>query len=193
MLLLPRLLPFVIFAAAVLLSPGAAVGEDEVEEGFTVRSASTQLNDNVYFLNAVMEAQLPEYIRSAVDQGFELPISMEIEFYRARSLWFDERIIYIKQQYRIRYHTLLDVVSVYDVNAGMSRYFANLDEALDRLMVVYNSPILDRNNLEAEQEYRGRLRFGIDSEELPLPLKSSSLWRNNWELASDWFEWELAS
>ena len=34
-------------------------------------------------------------------------------------------------------------------------------------------------------------RFGIDTEELPLPLKSSSLWDNDWDLTSDWFEWRL--
>ena len=32
---------------------------------------------------------------------------------------------------------------------------------------------------------------GIDSDELPLPLKSSSLWDNDWDLKSDWYEWEV--
>ena len=51
--------------------------------------------------------------------------------------------------------------------------------------------MLDIGNLAADQAYYARVRFGIDTDELPLPLKSSSLWDNDWDLQSDWFEWKV--
>ena len=36
-----------------------------------------------------------------------------------------------------------------------------------------------------------RIRFGIDTDELPQPLKASALWDNDWDLQSDWYEWEV--
>lgn len=172
---------------AMIICPAYA----EEEPAFAVASVNSQLNESVYFINAVFDIELPYYIRSAVDQGFDLPLVMEIEGFRQRTMWFDEKIVFIKQQYMLRYHTLLDAVSILDVNAGNRLYYASLDEAIERLSVLIDYPALDNNTLQNGKLYHARIRFGIDSNELPLPLKSSSLWKNNWDLKSDWFEWEL--
>lgn len=158
---------------------------------FAVASVNSTLNGSVYFINAVFEINLPYYIKSAVDQGFDLPLIMEIEVFRSRGMWFDEKVVYIKQQYLLRYHALLDSVSILDVNAGNRLYYASLDEAIARLSVLIDYPALDNNRLQDGKYYNARIRFGIDSSELPLPLKSSSLWENDWDLKSDWVEWEL--
>lgn len=161
------------------------------EPAFVITSVNSRLNESVYFLNAVIEIKLPYYIKSAVDQGFDLPLVMEIEGFRKRNLWFDEKVVYIRQQYLLRYHTLLDSVSILDINAGNRLYYASLEEAIARLSVLINYPALDNNSLQEGKFYNARIRFGIDSGELPLPLKSSSLWKNDWDLKSDWVEWEL--
>lgn len=160
-------------------------------QAFKISSVSTQLEESVYFLNAVIEIELPEYIVSAVDQGFDLPLVMEIQVYRQRNMWFDERVVYIRQQYKLRYHSVLDVVSILDLNAGQRRFYASLDDAIDQLSVFMHFPVLDHNSLLEDKKYNARLRFGIDVNELPLPLKSSSLWENNWELTSEWSSWEV--
>ena len=161
------------------------------QDSFVVESVNSQLNESVYFLNAVFSISLPDYIANAIEQGIELPLVMEIEAYRYRLLWFDKRIVYIKQQYRIGYDALLDEFSLFNVNAGMLRYYSSLEKALMSLTVLIDYPGLDNNALVPGEKYNMRLRFGIDSIELPLPLKSTSLLKNNWELKSDWFEWEL--
>jgi hypothetical protein len=161
------------------------------QQAFTIETASSQLDDNVYFLNTVFQINLPGYIVKAVDQGFALPLSMEIEVFERSNLWFDSKVVFIRQQYRIQYHSLLDEYSVFDVNAGNRVFVSTLKDSVSKLSVLLNFPVLDNNNLVADEKYRARLRFGIDSNELPLPLKSSSLWKNNWDLVSDWYEWEI--
>ena len=86
---------------------------------------------------------------------------------------------------------MLDSFVVLDVNTSERHYFDSRIAAVQFIEVVYNYPMLDINNLAADKDYYARVRFGIDSDELPLPLKSSSLWDNDWGLKSDWFEWEV--
>jgi len=167
-----------------------SVGADN-SASFQVESVNTQLNDSVYFLNSVLKIELPGYILSAVDQGFELPLALEIEVYQNKRLWFDDLVVFIKQQYVVQYHSLLDSFSILDVNAGQRRYFPSIEEVYTRLSVILNFPVLDNNNLSEDESYHARLRIGVDSSELPIPLKSSSLWKNNWDLKSEWYEWDV--
>jgi len=174
-----------------LLMPGMRPLYAQQQDPFEVKSASTQLNETVYFLNAVFEINLPPYISSAFEQGFDLPLAMEVNISRKRAFWFDEELVTIKQKYRIQYHSILDTVSVLNVNSGSHVYFSTLDEALAYLSVLLNFPMLDNNTLDPDEHYRARLKFGVDTAELPTPLKSSSLWENDWNLVSDDYAWEI--
>lgn len=156
---------------------------------FDVKSASTQRDGTVYFLNAVFDINFPHYIIESFEQGFDVPVLMEVEVFRDRNYWVDEKVVYIKQQYGLQYHPVLDSISIFNVNRGSRQYFSSLDEAVNQLSVVLGYPMLDRNNLLPGEEYYARLRLGIDELEIPIPLKSSALWENDWDLVSDWYEW----
>jgi hypothetical protein len=160
-------------------------------DAFVVESASSVPRERVYFLNAVFAINLPDYIASAVDHGFELPLVLEVEVYRQRSFWFDDQVVHIRQLYRINHYSLLDSVSLLDVNSGLRKLYPNLDDAVQSLSVVLEQPLIDRSTLQAGQTYTARLRLGIDQGALPLPLKSTSMWENDWNLVSDWYEWEM--
>ena len=86
---------------------------------------------------------------------------------------------------------MLDSYVVFDVNSSERRYFDSRQAAVQFIEVVYNYPMLNIKNLAPGREYYARVRFGIDSDELPLPLKSSSLWDNDWDLTSDWYKWDV--
>jgi hypothetical protein len=184
-----RLILIWVVSLMLIAQPSMLLAEQT--EPFVVKSATTQLNGSVYFLNAVVEINLPPYITRAVDQGFNLPLLVEIELYRHKTYWFNPRVAYIKQQYLLNYLPLLDAVSVLDVNSGRRQYFSTLKEALEHVSVFLEYPVLDKNTLSNDESYEVRMRIGIDQGALPIPLKSSSLWKNDWGLVSDWYDWEL--
>ena len=171
----------------LVLTPAAAYAQKE----FVIKSANTQLDESVYFLNAVFEINLPAYISEAFEQGFALPLAMQVEVFRERGFWLDKSVVTIKQQYRIQYHAMLDTVSLFNVNSGHRLHFSSLDEALNYLTVLLNYPLLDNNLLDSNERYNARLHFGVDHIELPIPLKSSSLWKNDWSIVSEWFKWDV--
>ncbi len=171
----------------LILTPGYAHAQKE----FVIKSVNTQLDDTVYFLNAVFEINLPDYITSAINQGFDLSLAMEVEIFEKRKFWFDKPVVMIKQQYRIHYHPMLDTVSLLNVNSGILLSFSSVEQSFNYLTVLLNYPLLDSNALNQREQYNARLHFGIDNSELPVPLKSSSLWKNDWDLVSEWHEWDI--
>lgn len=171
----------------LLLLPSQALAQQEI----AVNSASTRLDGNVYFLSAVFDINLPYHITAAFEQGFELPLVMEVEVFKHRTFWLDDDVVTIRQQYQLQHHAMLDSVSVLNVNAGSRLYYSTLKQALSRLTFVLDYPLLDNNALKPAESYNARIHFGIDMAELPVPLKSSSFWKNNWNIMSDWYEWNI--
>jgi len=175
--------------AALLLLCVSLAAQDR--EAFVVRHAAFNLTQSLLRLDLVVDSRIPKYILQAIDQGFAVPMMFEVEILSPRAYWFDTRIVSLKQQYLLQYQPMLDTFVVVDVNNSERAYFGDRDTAVEFIEVVYNYPMLDINNLSPDRNYYARVRYGIDSDELPLPLKSSSLWNNDWDLKSDWFEWEV--
>ena len=180
-----------VFAVLLVVLPPWQVVAAEEAEPFEIRRADFTLAQTLLQLDLVIDSNIPGYILLAIDQGFAVPLMFEVEIRSQKAYWFDPRIITLKQQYLLQYQPMLDSYVVLDVNHSERHYFDNRGAAVDFIEVVYNYPMMDINNLTPGAQYYARARFGIDSDELPLPLKSSSLWDNDWYLKSDWYEWEV--
>lgn len=176
------------FAILLLMMP-LVVAEDGV--AFRVQNASFSLDETLLELNSEIEIELPAYISIAIEQGFAVPLMFEVEILSPIKYWPDRKIVSLKQQYQLQFLPMLGSYVIFDLNAGQRYYFDSLNEAVEYLREVNNYPMLDVNNISDERSYYARLRFGIDSDELPLPLKSSSLWDNDWNLKSDWYAWDI--
>jgi hypothetical protein len=158
---------------------------------FRVQSASFSLHETLLKLDSEIEIKLPSYISIAIKQGFAVPLMFEVEILSPVRFWPDRKFVSLKQRYQLHYLPMLGSYVIHDLNAGQRYYFDKLSEAVENLQEVNGYPMLDINNISDERNYYARLRFGIDSDELPLPLKSSSLWDNDWDLKSDWFAWDI--
>ncbi len=180
-----RIVQFII----LLLMMPLVVAEDGV--AFRVQNASFSLDETLLELNSEIEIELPAYISIAIEQGFAVPLMFEVEILSPIKYWPDRKIVSLKQQYQIHFLPMLGSYVIFDLNAGQRYYFDSLNEAVEYLHEVNNYPMLDVNNISDERSYYARLRFGIDGDELPLPLKSSSLWDNDWNLKSDWYAWDI--
>ena len=175
-------------AVLTLLAP-SAMAQDK--DPFIVETADFSLDKEMLMLDMVVESEIPDYISIALEQGFAVPIMFEVEIRSEKRYWFDDRVVSLKQQYLLHHLPMLDSFVVLDINSSERHYFENREAAVRSLEVVYNYPMLKIDNLAADKEYYARVRYGIDTDELPLPLKSSSLWDNDWDLQSEWYEWEV--
>ncbi len=172
-----------------LLISAASISQAESE--FNIKTASFTMRDSLLLLDSTIEIELPQYINRAIDQGFAVPLMFEVEVLKYSQYWFDKKLLSLKQKYQLHYLPMLSSYAIYDVNADQRMYFNSRQEAVFYLEVIYAYPLFDITNINQSEPVYARLRVGIDVDELPLPLKSSSLWDNDWGLQSDWFEWEI--
>ena len=177
--------------ALLLLMIVSGLSMAQETEPFVVRRAEFTLDQSLLLLDLAVDSKIPDYIEIAIEQGFSVPIMFEVEIRASKRFWFDPRIVSLKQQYQLHHQPMLDSYVVFDVNKSERFYFSRREAAVRYIEVVYNYPMFNIHNLAPGREYYARVRFGIDADELPLPLKSSSLWDNDWGLRSDWYEWPI--
>jgi hypothetical protein len=171
-----------------MVAVGAGAEDDDP---FVVKRAAFKLDESMLMLDLEIASNIPEFITIAIDQGFAVPLMFEVEIRSENAYWFDPREVSLKQQYKLHHQPMLDSFVVFDVNTAERHYFDRREAAVQFIEFVYNYPMLDIENLATDKNYYARVRFGIDSDELPLPLQSSWFSNSDWDLQSEWYEWEV--
>lgn len=169
---------------------GAAAQENDPGR-FEVRSASVELTDNVYFLDARIDYRLSTDARAALESGLALTIRLEIELLNRRTMWMDTQTAALEQIYRLEYHALTERYIVRNQNRGDQASFATLFAALNFLGRIDRLPIIDAALLDRNRSYDIRVRALLDTEQLPGPLRLLAFWRRDWSLGSGWYRWRL--
>jgi len=180
---------WVVLALAMLMFVTTTMAEED--DPFVVKRAEFKLDASLLMLDLEIDSHIPDFISIAIEQGFAVPLMFEVEIRSKKAYWFDDKVVSLKQQYMLHFQPMLDSFVVLDVNAAERHYFEERKAAVQFIELVYNYPMLDINNLAADKNYYARVRFGIDSDELPLPLQSSWFWDSDWDLQSEWYEWEV--
>jgi hypothetical protein len=160
---------------------------------FQVRSASVDLEDGVYLLNARIEYRLSSESRDALNAGVPLNLRIDVEIIHSRRFWFDNTTAELRFRYQLEYHALSERYIVMNVNSGQQESFSSLFAALNFIGRVDKLPLIDAALLEEDRNYRIRLRAVLDVERFPGPLRLLAFWRRDWSLASDWYQWPLRS
>lgn len=158
-----------------------------------VRDGDVRLVDGVYVLDAQIEYRLSGAAEEALDSGVPLVILLEIEVERTRWWWWNAEVARLEQRYRLRYHALAERYVLTALNSGESRSFRNLHVLLEELGTVEGLPVIDAGLLDDDENYRVRLRAGVDLDALPLPLRTVAYISPAWSLTSEWRSWSLDS
>lgn len=189
---------FPAFVKGVLLvlifagSAQPAFADDEpADPNIEILSAGAVLKDQVYYLNARFRLRLKPQMVEALHAGIPLTFTVSVEVYRPRSYIWDAQVALLEQRYELSYQALTQQYVLKNLNSGVVNNFPNLVAASDVLGTIIELPILDRNLLNPEDEYRGRMQVRLDREELPLPLRLQSYFYSDWTLSSDWYSWPI--
>ena len=94
-------------------------------------------------------------------------------------------------RYELEYRPLSQRYLVRNLSSGDQDSFATLYSALNNLGRVQGLPVIDDALLEADKNYRVRLRALLSTRQYSAPLRLLFFWRDQWQLTSEWFEWSL--
>jgi hypothetical protein len=179
--------------AAVLLLIGTSrlPAQDDIEGGFTVRSAESELVSGVYFVNAIIDLQLSAEARAALDSGVPLTVHIEVDLIHIRRFWIDDEDADVDQRFELAYHALTERYIVRNLNSSDQASFATVDAALNYLGRIERLPFIDAALLNPERAYDVRIRAELDMDEFSGPLRLLTFWRRDFSLESDWYRWRL--
>jgi len=176
---------------ALVVAGGPVFAQESEESNVEILSAGAVLKGQVYYLNARFRLRLKPQMVEALHAGIPLTFTVSVEVYRSRSYLWDAQVALLEQRYELSYQALTEQYALKNLNSGVENDFPNLIAASDVLGTIVELPILDRNLLNPDDEYRGRMRVRLDREELPLPLRLQSYFYSDWTLASDWYSWPI--
>jgi len=172
-------------------------GSGQAQEGtdragyFAVRSAETRLVNGVHVLDARLQLVLSSEALEALASGITLTIELQVEVIRVRRWYIDDLTAELTTRYELEYRPLSQRYIVRNLNSGDQDSFATLYSALNNLGRVQGLPVIDDSLLEADKNFRVRLRAMLQTQQYSAPLRLLFFWRDEWQLKSEWSEWML--
>lgn len=177
---------------AMTLVTALAQNRSDRQGYFHVRSADTRLVDGVQVLDARLQLVLSDEALNALNNGVPLTIELNLEVIRVRRFMPDALDAELALTYELEYRPLSQRYIVRNRNSGNQDSFATLYSALNSLGRIENLPVVDDAILESNAAYRMRLQALLSTQQYPAPLRILFFWRDQWQLKSDWYEWQLA-
>ncbi len=167
--------------------------QDARAEEFTIRNASTALENGVFHLDARIEYAFSDDAVEALENGVPLTVRLKIRVSHPRAYLWDETVAELEQRYELRYHALSEKYIVRNLNTGVQRSFRSRRGAIDALGRIEKLPVLDEGLLDAGELYEVQLRTDLEISALPAPLRPVAWITPDWHLSSEWYVWELNS
>ena len=156
-----------------------------------VRSASVELTDEGYAVNADFNVELTPRIAEALHSGVSLYFLVEFELVRPRWYWFDEKTVASRLQYRLTYHALSRQYRLW--TGTLHQPFPTLDEALRVLERVRSWVVLEKDQVSPGQSYQAGVRMRLDQTQLPRPFQLTAVTSREWTFESEWLRFAFAA
>lgn len=170
-------------AGALLVAPGARA------EGITPVSAKVESGLDGYRLDAEFDVRFSPRLEEAVNRGVALYFIVEFELTKPRWYWFDEKPVHLSQTYKITYTPLL---RQYRLSAGSAyQNFTRFEEVVAALSRVRGWPVAEAGALAKQGEYQAAIRMRLDTTQLPKPFQLNAVASSDWNLASEWYRWNV--
>ena len=158
---------------------------------FDVRSAKSVLIDQTHVLDARLQLFLSDEALNALNSGVPLTIELNIEFIRVRRFMPDDKEIELSFQFELEYKPLSQRYIVRDTVNDTQDSYATLFSALNRLGRIQNLFLVNDKELSNDSNYRIRLQALLSTKQYSAPLRMLFFWRSQWDIKSEWYEWQL--
>ncbi len=186
-----RLATFLLAGFLVTSSPAWSQGNPDRAGYFDVRSASLTLVDGVQELDARLQLVLSAEALQALNSGITLTIELNLEVIRVRRFLPDDGEAELTVRYELEFRPLSQRYIMRNTNSGERESFATLYAALNNLGRIQSLPVIDNAVLNADSDYRIRLRALLSTKQYSATMRILFFWRSQWDLKSDWYEWRL--
>lgn len=167
-------------AMASIAVPGQAQ-TGNVRSGIELSALSAQQSDDGVLLSYAVRFDLSRDVEQALSRGVAVVFVAQAELLRSRWYWMDQSRAVATRRWRLGYQPLTRQwrLSV----DGLSRHFAQLNEALDVVRKGSRWRIADALAAGDEADHHVDFSFKLDTDELPRPLQIGLGMSSGWDLS----------
>jgi hypothetical protein len=176
-----------LFVVLIILFNAANANEYAAE----VKHAETTVQHDEYILAADLDYHLSPQANEALQNGVPLFWCIRIKLQQSHDFWLNKTLSKYTLRYRLQYHALLNMYRVLNENTGAMNSFSTLSAALNAMATVRDLPLIATKNLVADAHYLVAIKVFFDDDALPLPLQTQVIANRQWQLSSDWTQWNF--
>ena len=158
---------------------------------FHVRSATTVMVEGKHILDSRLQLFLSDEALNALNCGVPLTIELSVEIIRTRRFLPDAKEVELEFQYELEYRPLSQRYIVKNVQNEIQDSYATLFSALNKLGRVQDLILIENSSLEPQSNYRFRMQALLSTKQYSAPLRMLFFWRDQWDLKSEWYEWQF--
>lgn len=156
-----------------------------------VKSIETYTEDTAYYLDVLFGFELTEEADKALHHGIALEIHTHFQLRLERGWLRDKTISESKLIYILEHRPLTNNFLTINLNTGLRNSYSNLDAALNHINSVSRMELFDTRMLHKDKNYIARIRTFLDVGSLPPPMRPQAYFSSNWDMSSEWLEWEV--
>ena len=160
-------------------------------DGVNIKSTITYVDNNIYYLDASSKLSLTKESYKALRQGISFEIHTDFQLLEKRE-WLWNRIVLKKKLiYKLEHKPLTENFLITNLNTGIVNYYKNLDSAINAISNISRMKLFDKNKLQKNITYLGRIRLYLDIDSLPSPLRPRAYFSSDWNISSKWYRWKI--
>ena len=156
-----------------------------------IKTTHIYLENNTYYLDASYDFELSEEAYKALRHGISFEIHAHFQLRLKRTWLWDKTISENTLIYKLEHKPLTENFLTIDLLTGLRHSHDNLDAALNYIKTISKMTLFDQALLINNKTYTARIRAYLDIESLPPPMRPQAYFSSNWDLSSEWYEWEL--
>lgn len=156
-----------------------------------IKSTHAYTEDETYYLDALFNIQLTEEALKALRHGIALEIHTQFQLHAEREWLWNKKINEITLMHRLEHHPLTEDYLTINLKTGLRLSYSNLESALNYISSISKMALFNKDQLKQENKYIGRIRAYVDIESLPSPIRPQAYFSPNWDISSEWYEWEV--
>jgi len=157
----------------------------------TIEMASLIADKGQYKLAADVHFPLSPIAVEALQNSISLVWNIRLKIFQQRAYLWDKELLDRTLSYRVRYHALLNMYQVKNEGNGEIRRFFSQSAAFSALGKIRNLIIVEQAQFPQTENLWVALKVQLDREALPLPLRPIAYFDQQWDLSSDWLQWQI--
>ncbi len=156
-----------------------------------IKSTHAYTEDTTYYLDTLFDFNLTKEADKALHHGISLEIHTHFQLRLKREWLWDKTISEKMIVYRLEHRPLTKNFLTINLNTGLRNSYSNLDAALSYINSVSRMELFDQSILLKDKNYIARIRTFLDIGALPSPMRPQAYFSSNWDMSSEWYEWEV--